>query len=135
MLDRIVRRIWLLGVPAGIAAAAVVIGLTRPWDRATQRPHELRVEQATLRPGLIRIVVVNDSQEAARVAQVILNDAFVDFRQSISVLKPGDAERLTVPYPWIRGETYDVRLMTSTGATVAYEIADAQSGTRSAGQA
>jgi hypothetical protein len=40
------------------------------------------VEQATLRSGAIVLVVVNNSQETARVAQVILNDAFVDFRQS-----------------------------------------------------
>jgi len=132
VLDGILRRVWLLGVPLGIAAASVVIGFARPWDHAQTGPHELRVEQATLRAGQIRIVLVNDSEQTARIAQVILNDAFVDFRQSAGLLKPGDAERVTVSYPWIRGETYEVRLMTSTGATVGYEIADAEVGRQSA---
>ncbi len=132
VLDGALRRVWLLGVPLGIVGAAVVIGFARPWDHATVSPRDVRVEQATLRPGQIVLVVVNDSEDAARVAQVILNDAFVDFRQSQRRLKPGDAERITVSYPWIMGEAYEVRLMTSTGATIDYEIEEAAAGTQTA---
>lgn len=78
------------------------------------------------------LVLVNDSDETARVAQVIFNDAFVDFRPSQRALKPGDAERITVAYPWIRGESYEVELMTSSGATVDYDLEDAEAGTRAA---
>jgi zinc transporter, ZIP family len=134
MLDGLVRRLWLLGVPLGVVAAAVVIGFARPWDQTAAHPHsrEVRVEQATLRPGQIVLVVVNDSEDASRVAQVILNDAFVDFRQSQRSLEPGGAERITVSYPWITGEAYEVRLMTSTGATIDYEIEEAAAGTQAA---
>jgi ZIP family zinc transporter len=125
LVDGALRRLWLLGVPLGVVGAAVVVGFARPWDHASVPPREVRVDQATLRPGQIVLVVVNDSQEVARVAQVILNDAFVDFRQSQSSLNPGDAERITVSYPWIIGEAYEVRLMTSTGATIDYEIEEA----------
>ena len=38
----------------------------------------------------------------------------------------GDTERILVSYPWIRGESYDVRLLTASGATVEYQIEDAQ---------
>lgn len=38
---------------------------------------------------------------------------------SREALLPGAAERITVSYPWIRGEAYD-ELLTSTGATVGY---------------
>src|SRR2546427_817008 len=38
MLDRVLRRIWLLGVPLGIVAAAVVVAFARPWQGAASRP-------------------------------------------------------------------------------------------------
>ena len=128
MLDRLLRRIWLLGVPLGLLGATAVIAYARPWHDAPATAHEVTVEQATLRPGAIVLVVVNNSEETARVAQVILNDAFVDFGQSQRRLEPGGAERITVSYPWIAGESYDVQLMTRTVATIAYEIEDAEAG-------
>jgi hypothetical protein len=47
-------------------------------------------------------------------------------------VKPGAAERITISYPWISGENYDVRLMTASGATVEYEIEEARAGTQHA---
>ena len=131
MLDRLLRRIWLLGVPLGLLGAAAVIAYARPWHDA-RHAHEVTIEQATLRPGAIVLVVVNNSEDTARVAQVILNDAFVDFQQSRPSLAPGEVQRITVSYPWVAGESYDVQLMTRTGATIAYEIEDAEAGTQQA---
>ena len=131
MLDRLLRRIWLLGVPLGLLGAAAVIAYARPWHDA-RHAHEVTIEQATLRPGAIVLVVVNNSEETARVAQVILNDAFVDFQQSRPSLAPGEVQRITVSYPWVAGEAYDVQLMTRTGATIAYEIEDAEAGIQQA---
>jgi ZIP family zinc transporter len=128
MLDRLLRRIWLLGVPLGLVGAAAAIAYARPWHDARTTAHEVTVEQATLRPGAIVLLVVNNSDETARVAQVILNDAFVDFQQSRRVLAPGEVQRIAVSYPWVAGESYDVQLMTRTGATIAYEIEDAEAG-------
>jgi ZIP family zinc transporter len=75
---------------------------------------------------------VNNSEKTVRVAQVILNDAFVDFRQSRREVASGDAERITVSYPWVPGESYDVQLMTRTGATIAYGIEEAEPGAQQA---
>jgi hypothetical protein len=86
---------------------------------------ELAVEQATLTPGHIMLRLVNGSGESARVEQVILNDAFVDFRQNKKRVRPGDTEQITVSYPWIEGEAYDIELLTATGATIGYEIEEA----------
>jgi hypothetical protein len=88
-------------------------------------PAELAVTKSTLRPGQIALVVNNGGEDAARVVQVILNDAFVDFRASRPGLAPGEAETITVAYSWIGGENYDIRLMTSAGRTVDYEIEEA----------
>jgi zinc transporter, ZIP family len=132
MFDLLLRRLWLLGVPMGLLGAAAVLAYARPWHDPAPPVREVKVEQATLRPGAIVLVVVNNSLETARVAQVILNDAFVDFRQSQAIVAPGDADRITVSYPWISGESYDVELMTVTGASIEYGIEDAEAGTQQA---
>jgi zinc transporter, ZIP family len=131
MIARLSRLIGLLAVLVGLLGAAA-IAYARPWHDAAATAREVSVEQATLRPGAIVFVVVNNSEETTRVAQVILNDAFVDFRQSQSHLEPGDTERITVSYPWVAGEAYDVQLMTATGATIAYEIEEAEPGPQQA---
>ena len=116
----------------GLICAAAVIAYARPWRDAAPAARDVKVKQATLRPGTIVLVVVNNSRETARVAQVILNDAFVDFRQSRSAVVPGAADRITVSYPWIAGEAYDVELLTVTGASIEYAIEDAEAGTQQA---
>jgi ZIP family zinc transporter len=120
-----------VGAALVLLGATLALAFTRPW-LSSAASGELRVDRSTLRPGEVVLVLVNGSKETARVAQVIVNDAFVDFRQSQRILNPGDAERITVSYPWITGESYEVRLMTSRGATIDYELEDAGAGTRAA---
>jgi len=124
------KRVVVIGVVVIVLAVASVLALARPWDRTNNGSGEAAVQQATLRPGEISLVLSNESEESARVAQIILNDAFVDFHQSQGEVKPGAAERITISYPWIPGESYDVRLMTASGATVEYEIEEARAGTQ-----
>ena len=131
MLDRFLGRVWLFGVPLGALIAAVVILAVRPWDAAA-RPAELSVERATLRPGAIALVLVNGSEEPARVAQVIVSDAYVDFTASRRTVRPDDAERITISYPWVEGESYDIELMLGSGDAVEYEVEDAGPGSRTA---
>ncbi|MDX6407789.1 MAG: zinc transporter, family [Gaiellaceae bacterium] len=133
MFERLPRGSWLAGLAVLLAAAAAAVAYERLWHAgAPAAAPEVTVEQATLRPGAIVLVVANNSEETARVAQVILNDAFVDFEQSRSGLEPGGTEQITVSYPWVSGEAYDVQLMTATGATIAYEIEDAATGIQQA---
>jgi zinc transporter, ZIP family len=126
------KRVLPIGVFVVVIAAATGIALARPWDGTDSGGGEAAVQQATLRPGEISLVLSNESDESARVAQIILNDAFVDFHQTRSEVKTGAAEQITISYPWISGENYDVRLMTASGATVEYEIEEAHSGTQQA---
>jgi hypothetical protein len=122
----------LIGALVVVIAVASRLAFARPWESTGSGGGEAAVQQATLRPGEISLVLTNESEESAQVAQVILNDAFVDFHQTRSELKPGAAERITISYPWISGENYDVRLMTASGATVEYEIEEARAGTQHA---
>jgi ZIP family zinc transporter len=122
---------WLLGLPLGALVAAVVIFVARPWDDEAG-PTEVTVERATLRPGAITLVVVNGSEEAASVAQVIVSDAYVDFRMSRRVVQPDETQQLTISYPWVDGESYDIELLLGSGEGVAYEVEEAEAGSRSA---
>jgi hypothetical protein len=124
MLDRFLRGVWLLGVPVGILVAVAVLVALRPWHD-TVGSGELSVEQATLRPGTIALVLMNGSEEVARVAQVIVNDAYVDFRASQRSVRPDDAERILISYAWIPGESYEIELLLSSGGAVEYEIEEA----------
>jgi ZIP family zinc transporter len=109
------------GVPALLLVAA-----TTACGSSGSQTAELGVTRATLTPGHIALLLENNSADAARVEQVILNDSFVDFWASKAPLRPGDSELITVNYPWIEGESYDLELLTATGATVGYEIEDAE---------
>jgi zinc transporter, ZIP family len=108
-----------------VKAAAAVAALAFIAAGCGGSDGELAVTQSKLQPGAITLVVRNDSEETAHVSQVILNDAFVDFSASARTIPPGDVEAFVVLYDWIRGENYDIRLMTSTGRTVDYEIEEA----------
>jgi ZIP family zinc transporter len=119
-----VSRALLALVVVVAAVAGVALAMAAPW-RQHGGSGEVKVTHVALRPGRIALVVVNGSEERARVAQVILNDAFVDFRAPRRTLAPGDTETIVVSYPWIRGENYDIELMTGTGRTVGYEIEQA----------
>ncbi len=122
----------LVGMFVVVIAVASGLAFARPWDGTQRGEGEGAVQQAMLRPGEISLVLSNESEESARVAQIILNDAFVDFHQTQSEVKPGGADRITISYPWISGENYDVRLMTASGATIEYEIEGASAGTQQA---
>jgi hypothetical protein len=107
-------------VPVALALAVVASGCG-----GSSRSGELQVTASTLHAGRIALVVRNSGEEAARIAQVIVNDAFVGFKASRVRLSAGTTSTVTVPYHWIKGENYEIRLMLSTGRTVDYEVEDA----------
>ncbi len=118
---------WALGlVPLLLIIAAVgtfaALGGPGLGDRRGPLAEELAVERTKLVPGAIELTVRNDGPDAVSVAQVFVNDAFVSFagaRQPIGRLA---SEKLTVTYPWIEGEAYEVAMLTSTGGTIVQEI-------------
>ena len=63
------------------------------------------MQNATLSPGRIVLTVRNPTEEPLRVAQIAVNDGYVDFRSGR--VAAGATGRVTVPYPWIEGESYE----------------------------
>jgi len=124
----VIGRLWLLGVPIGLLIAVVVIVAVRGPGHASNggESDEVSVSRAILRPGEIELVLVNDSKDPARVAQAIVSDSYVDFHATSHVVEPNDTAHVTLLYPWIEGESYDVELLLSPDGAVEYEIEDAE---------
>ncbi len=57
-----------------------------------------------------------------RIAQVIVNDAFVSFSGGERAIGHLRTDTLKIQQPWIEGEAYSVALLTSAGTTIAHEI-------------
>jgi zinc transporter ZupT len=120
---------WLLGVLPlvliAIAAAAFAAFDGPGLEKRTGPPlEELTVERTVLRPGTIDLTVRNDGPDAVRIAQASVNDGFADFstKPSIGHL---DSTHVKISYPWVEGEDYEVKLLTSTGGTISHDIARA----------
>jgi len=108
----------LLGV-----AIAVFVGLDAPGLERNGVPvEEVSVKRSVLRPGEIELRVVNDGADPVQVRQATVNDAFTTFRQDDPELGRLDSGTVTVEYPWIEGEAYEVALVTATGGTVPHSI-------------
>jgi zinc transporter, ZIP family len=119
--------IWALGlIPLVLIAAALVALLTVGGDTLGERrgvpAEDIAVERTVLRPGEIELTLRNVGPDAAQVAQVVVNDAYVDFSGDGGEIGPRGSRRLTLDYPWQEGSPLLVTLLTSTGATIEHEV-------------
>jgi zinc transporter, ZIP family len=118
---------WLLGVvPLALIAAAlgalIVLGAPGLGERRGPPVEELAVEQTVLRPGVIELTVRNSGPDAVEVAQVFVNDAYVDFSSDKDRVGRLGTQKLRLNYPWNEGQPYTITMLTSTGATIEHEI-------------
>jgi zinc transporter, ZIP family len=117
---------WLAGlVPLIVLALAIglFVALDAPGlDRIGVPEEELTVERTVMHPGEIELHVRNDGADPVRVEQAIVNDGFADFSQSDEELGRLAGSEVTIQYPWIEGQAYEVLLLTDTGATISHEI-------------
>lgn len=127
MSDR--RPLWVwallpLVLLAGLSALLGQGGLLEFLRRGVPPVEELSFERVRLVPGEIELEVVNGGPDPVTIAQVMVDEAFWDFRISPSATlgRLGRAT-LRIPYPWVEGERHEVRLLTSTGLTFSHEIA------------
>ena len=120
------RHAWLTGlIPVVVLAAAIglFVALDAPGlDRIGVPQEELTVERTVLRPGEIELHLRNDGADPVQIKQAIVNDAFTDFAQTKDEIGRLGGSEVKVLYPWIEGESYEVMLLTATGATIRHEI-------------
>ena len=83
----------------------------------------ISVERTVLKPGMISINIRNTGPEDLIISQVIVNDATWNFNvspsSSISRLKKAEIQ---IPYPWVEGEAYFVRLFSANAIPFDVEI-------------
>ena len=120
------RPAWLTGlIPVVVLAAAIglFVALDAPGlDRIGVPQEELAVERTVLRPGEIELHLRNDGADPVQIKQAIVNDGFTDFTQTKDEIGRLGGSEVKVLYPWIEGESYEVMLLTATGATIGHEI-------------
>jgi zinc transporter, ZIP family len=119
--------VWVLGaIPLVLIVVALAALFTLGGDTLGERTgppvEELAVERTVLRPGEIELTIRNVGPDPVAVAQVFVNDTYVDFTASAAELGRLDSETLTLDYPWQEGSPLLVTMLTSTGVTIEHEI-------------
>jgi zinc transporter, ZIP family len=117
---------WLaagvLALIAAVVAAFAVLGGPSLPDRTGPPIEELTVERTTLAPGSMAITVRNSGPDPVRIAQVSVNDTYVDFDGGTEPIARLGSETLELRFPWISGQPYTVSMLTSTGLVIEHTI-------------
>jgi zinc transporter, ZIP family len=106
---------------AALAALALLGGHSLP-DRTGPPIEELAVERTVLTPGVIELTVRNTGPDPVQVAQVFVNDAYVDFTGGTEPIGRLGSDTLRLVYPWQDGQPYLVSMLTSTGLVIEHQI-------------
>ncbi len=118
---------WLLGIAAvllvggALTGLALLAGPTLP-DRNGPPVEQIAVEHSVLTPGTIALTLRNTGPDPVQVAQVFVNDSYVDVTGGTRPIGRLGRETLRLDYPWQEGQPYLVSLVTSSGAVIEHEI-------------
>ncbi|MGH3434533.1 MAG: hypothetical protein ACRDQB_17035, partial [Thermocrispum sp.] len=114
----------LVLIGLALAALAVVGGQTLP-ERSGPPIEQLGVERTVLEPGVIELELRNTGPDPVTVAQVFVNDAYVDFTGAETPVDRLGSATLRLDVAWQEGQPYRVSMLTSTGVVIEHEIAAA----------
>ena len=116
------RPVWLRRLPVSTLALMLTLLLVLLLQAylATQPP---AAPQMLLCPGTIVFPLRNDGAYPITIVQVAINDAFWPFTARPSTtITPHATAFVTLRYPWVAGVAYEVRSISSTGATFVTDI-------------
>lgn len=123
------RHRWILGLAPLILIAAMVglfSVLNAPGLAGVSSdvpPDEsLSVENVRLDDNTIIVIVRNVGVDPVRIAQVSVSDFYASFTQTADEIAPLGTDTVTITYPWVAGDPYEVVLLTSLGGVVSTEI-------------
>jgi zinc transporter ZupT len=121
---------WLFAlIPVILLAAllAVIVGFgPSRLVQGTELPpiERLAITRVQLAADQIQLSVLNDGPDTVTIAQVAVDDAFWTFRiEPSNQLAHLQRAVITIPYPWVHGDTHQVQILTSNGVTIDHEIA------------
>lgn len=104
-----------------LVALAALGGHTLP-ERTGPPVEELAVERTELAAGAITLTVRNTGPDPVQIAQVFVNDTFVDFAGGTAPIDRLGTTTLRLNYPWQDGQPYNVSMLTSTGVVIEHAI-------------
>lgn len=102
--------------------ALVVLGGCGAGGGGADEPQDLAVQRADLRPGAIELIVANGTDAPATLAQVAVDSGFVSYDGPVLTVAPHGTSRLAIPYPWIAGQGYSVKVLTGEGDALEYRV-------------
>ncbi|MFI2220328.1 ZIP family metal transporter [Rhodococcus sp. NPDC019627] len=119
--------VWIRGlgavmiIVAALAGVAMLAAQSLP-ERAGPPIEDIAVERTVLEPGQISLTLRNVGPDPVTVAQVFVNDAFVDVAGGEEPFGRLTSETITLDYPWITGQPYLISMLTNTGLVIEHEI-------------
>ncbi len=127
--DRFRMPIWLNAILPiillGILLYLIVNGTLGTFRDVFPPVEELSIQRIVLpEPGKIVVHVINDGPSPVTIAQATVDEAIwrdITIEPS-STLKHLEKATITFSYPWVKNETHEVTLITSTGLTFSGEI-------------
>ncbi|MGI8683335.1 MAG: ZIP family metal transporter [Mycobacteriales bacterium] len=119
--------VWALTLAAIAVIAAVLVGLALLGGQSLPQRNgppveELAVERTVLLPAAIELTVRNTGPDPVQIAQVFVNDAYVDIDGGADPIGRLDTATVRLDYPWQDGQPYLISLLTSTGVVIEHEI-------------
>lgn len=116
-------RQWaFVAAAACLLVALVAVGVTALPDRTGPPVEVLSVERTVLSPGQIELTVRNVGPDPVQIAQVAVNDSFVDVVGAVEPLGRLETGTVALAHPWLEGQPYTISLLTSTGVTVEHIV-------------
>lgn len=119
--------LWALAPAAIVAVAAVLVALALVGgsslpDRNGPAIELVAVERTVLRPGMIELTVRNTGPDRVQIAQVSVNDVYVDVQGGQTPIGRLGTVTLALDYPWREGQPYLVSMLTATGVIIEHDI-------------
>lgn len=115
------RWLWLLPPFLVLAAAVVWLVATDQFgnlSRGAPPIENLTVERTILNDEGMRFLIRAGGSDPMRIAQVQVDAAYWQFAQHpAGPLERGSTAWISIPYPWVLGESHTVTFVTDTGAT------------------
>ncbi|GAA0961403.1 ZIP family metal transporter [Virgisporangium aurantiacum] len=122
------HRVRMWGLVLVVLALIVVVPAILTADggllphRAGPPIEALSVERTTFAPGSIELTIRNTGPDPVRVAQVGVNDTYVDFSGGVEPIARLRSAKLTLSYPWMSGQPYTISILTSTGLVIEHTV-------------
>lgn len=111
-----------VAIIAGALALLGVVGSGALPDRNGPPVETVAFERTEFEPGTVVLNVRNIGPDPVTVAQITVNDAFVNFDGADGPIGVKEAGEYRLDFPWIEGQPYRIGLLTSTGVVINHEL-------------